>query len=637
MRSTMLPMRRCCSLRPPALLYRRKLARPRSTAVHRAPAAAVDRRHAEPRERRDRGASVASLRAKLYRITSSQGRKATDPRAAAEAVAQAARALPAAAATSDSLRDLADVCRLLARAQHGRGGRGRNAHGKGERWYDAALDRCLVLLRLPPTELEPRALAALGHALSLLPLEFNSRDMELVDLLGRHFAASISSDDSLLEHDDEASHCSTDGGWDEQTLSTAMSALGKLSVRHESALLALSRRALQLEPTLGPQATATVLWSLAALNCVEEPYVAVVESLSQRFAANACVSPFTQLTSSPNALGLLPPSMLLTVALPCSRCLYRAQQLRTLGEALPPPNHSGDGDRRSRRTTRSTSAMDGWVSLRCAVGVAWSLTVLDRLSVPALRSVFAVVAAAEQRGELSLTQQANSKGKRKTKGKGSAMNEIVLCQMHQVNLAVELGHVSSSSSSTTTEEDDTHSSSRRRRQRGRARRRLAAFSGDVVVDGGGGGGGGGGDSTAARIPQPPSRLAERCLAAFRRINTKVGRSSQPSPTAAAVEQALVLARPECQVEREQLLHDCGYAVDLLLRKERVAVEVDGKVHYCRRGPWEKTEEESEDEAESEEAHAKGATAARKLGRTALKQRQIEAAVRKSHMFCAILY
>ena len=99
-----------------------------------------------------------------------------------------------------------------------------------------------------------------------------------------------------------------------------------------------------------------------------------------------------------------------------------------------------------------------------------------------------------------------------------------------------------------------------------------------------------------------------------------------------------MARPECKVEREQLLHDCGYSVDLLLRQERIAVEVDGKVHYCRTGPWD--EDDIATTSDVDAGHSGGsptipATAfdtsmkvrpllPRRLGRTVLKHRQIKA-------------
>ena len=232
---------------------------------------------------------------------------------------------------------------------------------------------------------------------------------------------------------------------------------------------------------------------------------------------------------------------------------------------------------------------------------------LDRLSVPVLRSVFAVIAAAEKRGELQ---------------KGT-VSDVVLCQLHQVMLAMELGHVAGSPASTCS-------------NRGRGRSCLSA-----LADADGGDDGAGDSKATTMFSGPiaaPSKLAERCRATFRRINKKVGHSSQYSPTASAVAEALEIARPECTVEREKLLHDCSYSVDLLLRQERIVVEVDGKVHYCRRGPWEEHEMTSEllgagaeaqaeargDVGSAETSTSVGALARKKLGRTALKHRQIEA-------------
>ena len=256
-----------------------------------------------------------------------------------------------------------------------------------------------------------------------------------------------------------------------------------------------------------------------------------------------------------------------------------------------------------------------WASLRTAVVVAWSLTVLDRLSFPVLRAVFAVVAAAEKRGEL----------------KEGKVNDIVLCQLHQVILAMELGHVSGCRATSPGS------------NRGRSSKRFAALS-DVNH----------GEDTNSKHEHSnnakiqsmngrgvaaPSRLAERCRATFRRINKKVGHSSQYSPTAAAVGKALAMARPESQVEREQLLHDCGYSVDFLLREERIAVEVDGKVHFCRSGPWEEECNVATGAAGAECSVGRKATPTmgiphpstqiaallpRRLGRTVLKHRQIEA-------------
>jgi hypothetical protein len=264
---------------------------------------------------------------------------------------------------------------------------------------------------------------------------------------------------------------------------------------------------------------------------------------------------------------------------------------------------SGPRDESKQRyTTRVATAGFEWASLRTAVVTAWSLTVLDRLSVPVLRSVFAVIAAAEKRGELQK----------------DTVNDVVLCQLHQVMLAMELGHVSGSAAASPCS------------NRGRSGSWLStlagADSGDDGTD----------DfkttTTFSRPVAPPGKLAERCRTTFRRINKKVGHSSQYSPTATAVAEALAIARPECTVEREQLLHDCSYSVDLLLRQERIAVEVDGKVHYCRRGPWEEhdvTSGEAEAEAGGNVGNAAtplpvGTLPRKKLGRTALKHRQIQA-------------
>lgn len=247
--------------------------------------------------------------------------------------------------------------------------------------------------------------------------------------------------------------------------------------------------------------------------------------------------------------------------------------------------------------------------------VAWSLTVLDRLSFPVLRSVFAVIAAVQARGEL----------------KKGVVNEIVLCQLHQVFLAIDLGHVYKPSSISC------GSSGARRR------RPLATMS----EDGHNGCSERKTESTVCNRILVPSQLAERCRTTFRRITTKVGRSSQFSPTAASVEKALAMARPECHVKREQVLRDCGYSVDLLLRQERIAVEVDGKVHYCRRGPWEEepwlrqnVNVPNGSEMNTEKSAGRPTTSStsgrselspltdtlplRKLGRTVLKHRQIEA-------------
>ena len=228
------------------------------------------------------GTSVACLRSQMYAITSPRRKRARAVGASAE-ISQITRAFPAVAATSDSVRDLADLCRLLARAQPTRR---KNVRLQGERWYDAALDRCMVLL-LPPIP-RPGAgdLSTLAHALALLPLKFNTRDVELVDLLGQHVAASVT---EALAQQVEATDRTACGSWNEQSLAMTMRALARLAVRHEPAVLALSRLAHHLQPSLGPQATATVLWSLAVLNCVEEPYVDTVDSLSQRFRTAACV------------------------------------------------------------------------------------------------------------------------------------------------------------------------------------------------------------------------------------------------------------------------------------------------------------------------------------------------------------
>jgi hypothetical protein len=278
----------------------------------------------------------------------------------------------------------------------------------------------------------------------------------------------------------------------------------------------------------------------------------------------------------------------------------RAQQVQRSGS-------SGQRDSDISNENGSTTGLE-WASLRTAVVVAWSLTVLDRLSFPVLRAVFAVIAAAEKRGEL----------------KEGKVNDTVLCQLHQVILAMELGHVSGSLAASSVS------------NRGRNRRRLPTSS--DVNSGNDGGSDAKTDSTYGRCIAAPSRLAKRCRATFRRINKKVGRTSQYSPTATAVGQALAMARPESKVEREQLLHDCSYSVDLLLRQERIAVEVDGKVHFCRSGPWEEytmaTYAAEADAGRSfgnlvtptgiDQSTPVGALSQRRLGRTALKHRQIEA-------------
>ena len=432
---------------------------------------------------------VGSLRSELYRLQKARargpGRRVPQPRAD-RALADVALALPAAAASADSLKELTDVCRLLAQAQPSR-------RLDSQEWKGAALDRTLELLRVPTAELEPRTLASLAHTLTRLQVQFTERDTALVDLLGQHIAASA--EDALAHRDT----IRVSARWDQQSVATAMQALAKLSVRHDPALCALAGLVPQLEPSLTPRSTASILWALATLNCAEEPYREAVVQLSQRLTSNV----------------------------------------------------SGGGE--------------DWTEARTVITAVWSLTVLDKLSAPVVRALFAVLTAAEKRGSF--------KGKE---------NIPLLCQLHQVFLAVELGHLVGPQQKKL---GASHLAGRGRQQPRRP--------------------------SAIKIPD---RWVARSRKAWWGTNTAVPRSSPHSPGAAEVERALALARPEAQVKREQLLPDCGYSVDILLPDQKVVVEYDGLVHYCRRGPW-------------EEVHTDGLGAEqrqRKLGRTALKQRQIEA-------------
>ena len=229
------------------------------------------------------GASVAQLRSQMHAITSPKRGKRAVPKV--QQITQITRAFPGAASKSDSVHELADLCRLLAQAQP-RHRRGKHMRVKGERWYDAALDRCLVLLRSSlQGGHDARDLSTLAHALSLLPMQFNTRDVELVNLLGQHLATSVA---SVLEGQEATDHieCSS---WDGRAVATAMNALAKLSVRHEPAMLALSRLAHRLEPSLDQRATTTIIWSLAILDCAEDPYITVVDSLSKKFCTAVCV------------------------------------------------------------------------------------------------------------------------------------------------------------------------------------------------------------------------------------------------------------------------------------------------------------------------------------------------------------
>lgn len=239
-----------------------------------------------------RGTSVAELRSQLYAVASPRGKRAAAAYDKARKVANITQAVPAAVATSDSVHDIAKLCALLARAQPRRR-RGGGVRLKGRRWYDAALDRCLVLLRPPlPLQHNGRTLATLAHTLSLLPMQFNARDVELVHVLAHHVAASAT---DALER--EAQVSSGTNAWDQKDVAMVMRALAKLSVRHEPAMLALTRLTSHMEPSLSPRATVTILWSLATLDCVEEPYTAVVDRLGKRFSTAACATKTIPLAS----------------------------------------------------------------------------------------------------------------------------------------------------------------------------------------------------------------------------------------------------------------------------------------------------------------------------------------------------
>ena len=465
----------------------------------------------EPKSARRQG-DIGSLRKELYNLQNKPRQQG-----AKRKVIDVAKALPAAAASADCVRELADVCRLLAKAQEPQ------RRNTGRAWKDAALGRSLDLLRAPTEVLEPRTLASLAHTLTLLQVQFTDRDNELVDLLGQHIASSA--EDALSHRDSTA----VSERWDQRSVAMAMQALAKLSVRHDPALCALAGLVPQLEPSLTPRCTTSILWALATLNCTEEPYRMAADQLSRRLTANVS---------------------------------------------------DGEG---------------GWTEARTVVTAVWSLTVLDKLSAPAVRALFAVLTAAEKRGEF----------------KASQGNIPLLCQLHQIFLAVELGHLvepqqkqlgapaaarrprAGPPAMARPPRLGTRSSRARARRSTRARQRSKAHHQQV--------------QSAVVIPD---RWVERCRKAWRGTTRAVSQSSPHSSPAAEVERALALARPEAQVKSEQLLPDCGYSIDVLLPDQKVVVEHDGKVHYCRHGPW---------EVQTDRLGA----GQRKLGRTALKQRQIE--------------
>ena len=359
----------------------------------------------------------------------------------------------------------------------------------------------------------------MAHALGGLKLSFCPRDQALLNALGQQLAKSAGSRGEAAR------------GWDDRTVAGAVAGLAKLHVRHEAALLALGRRALSIESRLGARPTASILHSLATLNCAAgATHTAVADRLGIRFAVQAD---------------------------------HELRAAKLLGDRCHRP--------RKRRKGRHERSQGDWATPRMAVSVAWSLTVLDRLSPAPLRAAMDVLTAAEGRAE------------------GSVADVRLLCQLHQVLLAVELGHVMPCPD----------------------RSRRPVQQPDRCTEAS--------EEAREAVASLPCGLAQRSRRVFRKVSRRVPqaqlRKQQRCPpsvdSTGSVAEALALACPGERVHKEGVLDNCAYSVDLVLPDRRLAVEVDGKVHFARRGPWELDLENPSGGAQV-------------LGRTALKRRQIRA-------------
>eukprot|EP01047_Picozoa_sp_COSAG01_P001510 COSAG01_NODE_34_length_34978_cov_45.798475_37_plen_529_part_00 len=382
--------------------------------------------------------------------------------------------------------------------------------------------------------------------------------------------------------------------WNEVRLATVAVAMGQLGLRHGRALEALGERMLAAStpahvasPSLhvgGWPAIPTAHSSGSSAAAAPAPAVATATlPLGAQAVANLAWS-FATLNYRPRESAVLRQLR--------SQLKVGAAQ----GAAAAKGDDSGGGGsqdssgRQRRRGTRHSGDAAGW-AVRSAVVTAWSLAVLGELDSAALRATLRLVLAHSSQRGCTATAATPRLGWSGRLGRRDA------CMLHQVLLSAQLGHLVGRESATPAV--------------------LETLGGMEGVD----------------------YLSRHCHTVFRQASSGGGRQQQqhhlPSSTRTTLHDLARLLDemwpPDdgWSIQTEQLLPDCGYSVDLLLTapvppgttgtspgsasstssggRHRVVIELDGKVHWCRRGPW------SPEQAVPSP-----------LGRTAIKHRQVRA-------------